>query len=259
MSPRSRVPSSIPAVLLVLTAALCAPPAFAQDPASTPPPAPPPAAAQAAAQPPLPEEAPQEQVQAAPVPQTQSGVPPQPQVQAAEPATGDTPATTPPPPKDGFLPRLDIFFPEGDLDLKVSRLINSTFFEGQVKYNFVKGDINAFLRYRYYGYSRITQLTVFDSVEFEDLEDFSSDFDRVRGALLLLQWPHSYSYRTYAVLELDRISSNKRDLQFEETEEALVRQGTTNTFVRLGYQVGTPGDERSNAIVGESRARNRQL
>lgn len=226
---------AVPA-LLVLTALLGAPPVGAQAPESTPPPAAPaPAAEQPEAQPP---------------------VQPQPQVQPAAP---DQPATPPAPPKEGFLPRLDIFFPEGDLDLKVSRLINGTFFEGQVKYNFVKGDINAFLRYRYYGYKRITQFTVFDSVEFEDIEEFSSDFDRVRGVLLLLQWPHSYSYRTYAVMELDRISSNKKDLSFEGEEEAFVREGTTNTFLRLGYQVGTPGDERSNAIVGESRARNRQL
>ena len=45
--------------------------------------------------------------------------------------------------------RLDVYFPEGDLDLRVNRLVNKVFFEGQVKYNFVDGDITAFLRYRY--------------------------------------------------------------------------------------------------------------
>lgn len=152
-----------------------------------------------------------------------------------------------------LLPRLDVFFPEGDLDLRVNRLINKVFFEGQVKYNFINGDISAFLRYRYYGYQRTTQLTVFDTIEFQDVQDFSSDFDRVRGSLVLLQWPHSYQYRTFGLVELDRISSNK------EGVVEVLRLGRTNTFVRLGYQIGTPEDSRSNAIVGESRARAERL
>ena len=76
----------------------------------------------------------------------------------------------PPKPSDRFLPRLDIYFPEGDLDLRVNRLINKTFFEGQVKYNFINGDITAFLRYRYYGYRRTTQFTVFDSISFDRID-----------------------------------------------------------------------------------------
>src|SRR6478672_2818871 len=58
--------------------------------------------------------------------------------------------------EERLLPKLDIYFPEGDLDLKVNRLVNKTFFEGQVKYNFINGDITAFLRYRYYGERRTT-------------------------------------------------------------------------------------------------------
>jgi hypothetical protein len=156
-------------------------------------------------------------------------------------------------PLESLLPRLDVFFPEGDLDLRVSRLLNKVFFEGQVKYNFVNGDISAFLRYRYYSYHRITQLAVFDSIEFAKLQAFSSDFDRVRGTLLLLQWPYSYSRRAFALTEIDRISSNK------EGAAQSLRLGRTNTFVRFGYQLGTPGDARSNAIVGETRARSEQL
>lgn len=170
-------------------------------------------------------------------------------------------AETPPGPEagarprrdEGFLPRLDVYFPEGDLDLRVSRLINKVFFEGQVKYNFVSGDISAFLRYRYYGYKRTTQFTVFDEIEFQDVQDFSNDFDRVRGTLLLFQWPLSYHRRTFLLTELDRISTNKPD--FAE----ILRRGETNTFVRLGYQIGTPEDARSNAIVGETRARTERL
>jgi hypothetical protein len=185
-------------------------------------------------------------------------------VRGQEPAppeeTPAPPADTPPeeeprpkPPEERFLPRLDVYFPEGDLDLRVNRLISKVFFEGQVKYNFIRGDISAFLRYRYYGYKRVTQFTVFDSIEFDDIEDFSSDFDRTRGTLLLMQWPHSFHQRTFLLAELDRISSNKEDVA------QILRLGRTNTFVRLGYQLGTPDDERSNAIVGETRARSERL
>jgi hypothetical protein len=153
--------------------------------------------------------------------------------------------------RERFLPRLDVYFPEGDLDLRVNRLINKVFFEGQVKYNFIDGDITAFLRYRYYGASRVTQFTVFDSLEFDDLEELSDEYDRVRGTLLLLQWPHSYHQRTYALFEIDRLSSNIPALRFDNNR--------TNTYVRLGYQLGTPGDARSNAIVGETRARSERL
>ena len=188
---------------------------------------------------------------------------PSPEPAPPEPAPGETappveiPAgeeePRPKPPSDRNLPRLDVYFPEGDLDLRVSRLINKVFFEGQVKYNFIKGDISAFLRYRYYGFQRVTQFTVFDAIEFEDVEDFSSDFDRVRGTLLLMQWPHSYHQRTFLLAELDRISSNK------EGVAEVLRLGRTNTFLRFGYQLGTPEDARSNAIVGETRARSERL
>lgn len=150
-----------------------------------------------------------------------------------------------------LLPQIDIFFPEGDLDLRINRLVKKVFVEGQVQYNFVSGDITAYLRYRYYGYKRTTQFTVFDEIEFEEIEDFSSDFSRTRGWLLLTQWPHSYSRRTFLLVELDRISSNKEDLFFNNNR--------TNTFVRLSHQIGTPTDRRSNTIVGEDRSSVRNL
>lgn len=212
-------------------------PLTAQEPAQPPP------------VPPVPETAPQ----TAQPPSAEAPPAPAPAAGGDEEAEEDG-EEQPKPPEEGFLPRLDVYFPEGDLDLRVSRLINKVFFEGQVKYNFVDGDISAFLRYRYYGYQRITQFTVFDSIEFQDVQDFSSDFDRVRGTLLLMQWPHSYVRRTFVLLELDRISTNK-----EVVAEDIIRRGDTNTFVRLGYQIGTPEDERSNAIVGETRARSERL
>jgi hypothetical protein len=150
-----------------------------------------------------------------------------------------------------LVPELNVYFPEGELDIRINRLVKKVFAEGQVKYNFVDGDISAFLRYRYYGYARTYQLSVFDEIEFEDIEDFSNDFDRVRGILLLTEWPHSFHHRTFLLTELDRISSNKEEFVFDT--------GRTNLFLRLGYQIGTPNDERSNAIVGENRARVERL
>lgn len=154
-------------------------------------------------------------------------------------------------PERSLVPELNVYFPEGELDLRVNRLVKKVFVEGQVRYNFVDGDISAFMRYRYYGFARTYQLTVFDEVAFEDIEDFSSDFDRVRGILLLTEWPHSFHHRTFLLTELDRISSNKEEFVFDT--------GKTNLFLRLGYQIGTPNDERSNAIVGEDRARVERL
>ncbi|MGH9361134.1 MAG: hypothetical protein ACRD2T_04400, partial [Thermoanaerobaculia bacterium] len=147
--------------------------------------------------------------------------------------------------------RLDVYFPEGDLDFRLSRLVNKVFFEGQVKYNFIDGDISAFLRYRYYGLQRTLQFAVFDAIEFPDIEDFTDDFDRVRGLLVLMQWPRDVHHRVFALAELDRVSTNKESLESQNNR--------TNTFLRVGYQIGTPGDSRSNAIVGETRARSERL
>lgn len=169
----------------------------------------------------------------------------EPEASPPRPALGQQP--TEPEHREGFLPKLDVFFPEGELDLRVNRLINKVFFEGQVKYNILEGDINAFLRYRYYGFRRTFQITAFDAIEFDDLEELSDEFSRVRGVLGVLQWPHNYHHRTFLVAELDRIISNKEELQFTTNR--------TNTYVRFGYQIGTPRDGRSNSLVAESRAR----
>ncbi len=150
-----------------------------------------------------------------------------------------------------LLPQLDVYFPEGELDFRLNGLIKGAFYEGQIRYDFVDGDILAFLRYRYYGYRRVFQLGLFDSVEFEDLEDGSDEFERVRGGLVLLQWPHSLDRRTFFLAEMDDITSNKESLRFSTDR--------TNTFVRLGFQIGTPEDDRSNALIGSSRASRRRL
>jgi hypothetical protein len=195
-----------------------------------------------------------------PRPASEPGVPPAVPGASPEgvPLEGSAGAGEPigPPPGEGpsierFLPRLDVFFPEGDLDLRVSRLINKVFFEGQVKYNVVSGNITAFLRYRYYGYDRTTQLAVFDSISFNRLQSFSNRFDRTRGTLVFLEWPKTYHFRLFSLAEVDKISTNQ--------ESRLITNNFTNTFVRLGTQVGSPGDSRSQAIVGETRARTEGL
>jgi hypothetical protein len=166
---------------------------------------------------------------------------------AAAPRGVDAEPDAPVEPQPGLIPELNVYFPEGELDLRVNRLVKKVFAEGQVKYNFVDGDISSFLRYRYYGFARTYQLSVFDEIEFQNIEKFSNDFDRVRGILVLTEWPQSFHRRTFLLTELDRISSNKEEFVFDT--------GKTNLFLRFGYQIGTPNDERSNSIVGESRAR----
>jgi len=222
--------------LLLLVVSLLALPAGAQQ--DTPPPATPPSEPQTAP----PAEPPAPTAPAAPEPDAGG--------------EGTPGVEVPARPEAGILPRLDVYFPEGDLDLRVSRLINKTFFEGQVKYNFISGDITAFLRYRYYGYNRTTQFTAFDAIEFDEIDqNLTEDFDRVRGTLALLQWPHSYNHRSFALVEIDGISSNRR----ESGSQFFIRRDRTNTFVRLGYQLGTPDEGRSSAIAGETRARTERL
>ncbi len=68
----------------------------------------------------------------------------------------------------------------------------------------------------------------------------------------LIQWPHDYHRRSSLLVEIDRLISNKEELE-------ITANNKTNTFVRFGYQIGTPRDGRSNAIVGETRARVEEL
>jgi hypothetical protein len=145
------------------------------------------------------------------------------------------------------VPEIDVYFPEGELDLKLQRLIKNAFVQGQVRYNFVKGDILSILRYRYYGRARIWQIGVFDELNFDRLEERSNDFQRVRGGLVQLELPDGSARRAFLLAEVDSLTSNKA--------EQLFSTDRTNTFVRVGYQIGTPDDARSNAIVGESRSR----
>lgn len=221
-----------PAVLVV-TACSAARPAAAL----TPPRLPPPAVA--------PPNAPAERAEA--VPESEGEL-----ATAAPAAPADEDRSKPSATDRGLVvPDLEYFFPEGEFDLRLNRLIDKVFFEGQVRYDFVDGDITAFMRYRYYGFRRTYQLSVFDAIEFDDVESFDDEFERIRGVLWLTQWPHSFHRRSFLAAEVDGISSNKEELQSND--------GQTNWFLRFGYQVGTPNDSRSNAIVGERRAQVERL
>ena len=153
--------------------------------------------------------------------------------------------------RETLLPDLDFYFPEGELDFRLNRLIKGSFYEGQFRYNFAKGDIEAFVRYRYYGYKSVFQLGLFDTVEFEPIEKGSNDFERTRGGLLLIERPFNYHSRGFLLAEIDRITSNKEEFEFTTNK--------TDTFLRFGYQLGTANDQRLNGIVGETRAQRRDL
>ena len=183
------------------------------------------------------------------LPPTPSAAAPANPADAANAAVGTT--ETPPPEGspstlERVLPELDLLFPEGALNLEISKLVNNVLFEGQVRYAFVSGDITAFLRYRYYGATRTTQVEVFDQINFASAQSFSTQFERTRGLLVFEEWPHSYEFRTFAMGEIDRISSNQ--------EAFLTTNNATNTFVRLGLQLGGVDDARSRAIVGDIRS-----
>jgi hypothetical protein len=141
-------------------------------------------------------------------------------------------------------PNFNIYLPEGEFDIRLRRLIKNVLFEGQVNYNFVDGDISTFLRYKYYAKNLTYKLGLFDTLEFQSIDDTSGDFDRVRGALLQFEYPYDYDTRYFLLLQDDRILLG--DVDDPDNKK-------NNTYVKLAYQLGTPFDERLNSIAGESR------
>ncbi len=175
---------------------------------------------------------------------------------AETPAPGTEPSPEPTPAaetgpreaeKSGIFPSINVYLPEGRADIRLVKPIRNSLFENQITYNFVSGDISAFLRYKYYGRSYTSTISFFDSIEFEELERFSNDFSRTRGALYLHRRPLSFYNRLYTLFEFDRLTFS-RPVDHPDANR-------TNTYVKVGYQHGTPSDERSNAVVGEARDR----
>ena len=147
--------------------------------------------------------------------------------------------------RTGF-PDLNIYLPEGEFDIRTRRLIKNVLFEGQVNYNFVDGDISTFLRYKYYARKVSYTIGMFDTLEFESLDDNSGDFDRVRGGLVQFEYPVNYNNRWFSLVQSDNLLLG--DVDDPDNNK-------TNLYFKGGYQFGTTFDERLNSIVGESRGR----
>jgi hypothetical protein len=224
------LPRHLRAAFLVLAGAAAA--VLGQTPLETPPPTPTPEAARVEGAAPPPTETP------TPVAEP-----------AAEPTPGGTPENAPArePEKSGIFPSVNVYLPEGRADIRLIKPIRNSLFENQITYNFVSGDISAFLRYKYYGRSYTSTFSFFDSIEFEELEQFSNDFSRTRGALYLHRRPLNFYNRLYTLFEFDRLTFS-RPVDHPDANR-------TNVYVKVGYQYGTPSDERSNAVVGEARDR----
>jgi hypothetical protein len=158
-----------------------------------------------------------------------------------------TPVPPPEPEKTGIFPDVNVYLPEGRADIRLLKPIRNSLFENQINYNFVSGDISAFLRYKYYGRGVTSTFTFFDTIEFEELEHLSNDFSRTRGALYLQRRPINYYNRLFSLLEFDRLTFS-RPVDHPDANR-------TNIYAKFGYQFGTPSDERSNAVVGEARDR----
>jgi hypothetical protein len=224
------LPRHLRAALLVLAGAAAA--VLGQTPSQTPPPTPTPEAAR---------------VEDAGPPPTETPTP------VADPGAGPTPGSKPEnaparePEKSGIFPSVNVYLPEGRADIRLIKPIRNSLFENQITYNFVSGDISAFLRYKYYGRSYTSTFSFFDSIEFEELEQFSNDFSRTRGALYLHRRPLNFYNRLYTLFEFDRLTFS-RPVDHPDANR-------TNVYVKVGYQYGTPSDERSNAVVGEARDR----
>lgn len=145
------------------------------------------------------------------------------------------------------LPSVNLYLPEGEASVRLRKLIKNVLFESQIDYEFVNGDISTFLRYKYYARNYTYRLSVFDSIEFPDLgSDDDQEFERVRGALLLVGVPKDYNNRYFFLLENDRLTFG--DVTRPDDKK-------NNIYMKVGYQYGTQFDERMNAIVGEQRGR----
>lgn len=146
------------------------------------------------------------------------------------------------------LPNLNVYLPEGQASVRLRKLIRNVLFESQIDYKFVNGDISTFLRYKYYARNFTYRLGIFDEINFhEDVaRGTSGEFERVRGGLLLFEFPHDYNNRYYWLIQDDRLT-------FGDITDVDNRRN--NIYTKVAYQYGTQFDERLNAIVGESRGR----
>jgi hypothetical protein len=140
----------------------------------------------------------------------------------------------------------NIYLADGRASIRLRKLIRNVLFESQIDYKFVTGDISTFLRYKYYAHNFTYKIGVFDTISFGTIGSHTDEFERVRGGLLLLEFPRDYNHRYFTLLQDDRLT-------FGDTTRPDNRKN--NIYTKLGYQYGTEFDDQLNAIVGESRGR----
>jgi hypothetical protein len=170
--------------------------------------------------------------------------------QEATPPAAPGPGTPPPAvvaDRSDAFPNVNVYLPEGQASIRLRKLIKNVLFESQIDYRFINGDISTFLRYKYYAQNFTYKISVFDTIEFPDIGAGSSqEFQRVRGGLLLAEFPRDYNKRYFWLLQDDRLTFG---------DVTNVDNRKNNIYTKLGWQYGTEFDERLNAIVGESRGR----
>jgi hypothetical protein len=145
------------------------------------------------------------------------------------------------------LPLFNLYLPEGQASVRLRKLIKNVLFESQIDYKFVNGDINTFLRYKYYARDYTYKIAVFDTIGFADIGSTSTqEFQRVRGGLFLAEVPRDYNHRYFWLVQDDRLTFG---------DVTTVDNRKNNVYTKFGFQYGTQFDEHLNSIVGESRGR----
>ena len=193
------------------------------------------------ASPPQQQPAPAPQPSPAPAPTTEPAPPPQ-----AEPPVLSRAASGAYERRDA-LPYFNLYLPEGQASVRLRKLIKNVLFESQIDYKFVNGDISTFLRYKYYAKDYTYKLSIFDTIGFPDIGSTSkTEFQRVRGGLLLTEFPRDYNHRYFWLVQDDRLTFG---------DVTMVDNRKNNIYTKIGYQYGTEFDEHLNAMVGESRGR----
>src|SRR5579859_2978094 len=105
------------------------------------------------------------------------------------------------------LPYFNLYIPEGQASVRLRKLIKNVLFESQIDYKFVSGDISTFLRYKYYAKDFTYKISVFDTIGFPSVGSSSTqEFQRVRGGLLLTEFPRDYNHRYFWLVQDDRLT-----------------------------------------------------
>lgn len=163
-------------------------------------------------------------------------------------------AEEPPDESPGFIPRIAVYVPEGQAEIRLSKLVRNSLFETQFEYDFVSGDIAAFLRYKYYGSRQSFTLSAFDRVSFAALESLALGYDRVRGLSAFVRRPVGIYGRLVMLAEVDRFNISQPDEPQQSADD-----GQTNLFGKVGFQWGTEDDNFGNRISGDPNDRMKNL